>query len=63
MIRGVLALLVTFVLGALAAPHAAEAQHAGRVYRLGTFDLSRSPFVEANAPFMQALRDLGWVEG
>ncbi len=63
MIRGALLVLVMFALGVLVAPFAVEAQQAGRVYRLGTFDLTKSPSMEANAPFMQALRELGWVEG
>jgi hypothetical protein len=56
----------TFLMGSvglLAAPLAAEAQPAGKVYRIGTLNLgspSRSPLTEA---FWQGLRELGYVEG
>jgi putative ABC transport system substrate-binding protein len=46
----------------LAAPVVAEAQQAGRVYRIGhifTGDLGSSPW----PAFVQGLRSLGWVEG
>ena len=48
--------------GLLAAPLAAEAQQAGKVYRIGF--LGNSP-LEANlvAPFREGLRELGYVEG
>ncbi len=56
-------LIVTLVLGLLAAPLAADAQQAGKVYRIGFLmasDRSRaSAFVEA---FLQELRQHGWVE-
>jgi putative tryptophan/tyrosine transport system substrate-binding protein len=42
----------------LAAPLAAEAQPAGKVYRVGLLDYA--PFWE---PLLQGLRDLGYVEG
>src|SRR5262249_39738697 len=48
----------------LAAPVAAEAQQAGRVYRVGIIQTSSPdlymPLVDA---FRQGLRELGWVEG
>jgi putative ABC transport system substrate-binding protein len=50
-------------LSLLAAPLAAQAQPAGKVYRIGTLNLgspSRSPLAEA---FWQGLRELGYVEG
>jgi len=53
--------LVTFVGGILAAPLAAEAQTAEKVYRIGMLGSSSSdPLVEA---FKQGLRELGYVEG
>ncbi len=47
-------------LALLAAPLAAEAQQAGKVYRIGVLALADSPGWEA---FRQALRQLGYVEG
>ena len=56
--------LLTSLAGALAAPLAAEAQQAGKVFRLGFLSASSataSPrYLEA---FQQALRELGWREG
>src|SRR5262245_47863035 len=48
----------------LAAPLAAEAQPAGKVYRIG-FVGNSTGRLEANlvGPFRQGLRDLGYVEG
>jgi putative ABC transport system substrate-binding protein len=59
------ALIVTLALGLLAAPHAADAQQAGKVVRIGvlfsqSFTPVAAPIVEA---FRNGLRDLGWVEG
>ncbi len=51
-------LVFTFALGLLAGPLPAEAQKAGKVYRIGY--LSVSPVNEA---FGQGLRELGYVEG
>jgi putative ABC transport system substrate-binding protein len=59
----VLALL--FILGLLAAPLAAEAQQAGKVYRIGLLDYSEpDPARQAwwNV-FRQQMRELGYVEG
>ena len=57
-------LLVTLALGILAAPLAAAAQPAGKVYRVAVFGLLPR---EAGVPFLKALesglRDLGYVEG
>ncbi len=59
-------LVVTFALGLLAAPLPAEAQRAGKVYRIGWLSpgsraaATSSPLVEA---FRQGLRELGWIEG
>src|SRR5262245_54503875 len=48
--------------GLLAAPLAAEAQQAGKTYRIGW--LGDTPSGGSNtAAFQQSLRDLGWVEG
>jgi putative ABC transport system substrate-binding protein len=50
-------------LGAVvAAPIAAEAQHAGKVYRVGVLSPgSRAP--DAARPFLQRLFELGWIAG
>jgi ABC-type uncharacterized transport system substrate-binding protein len=53
-----------FIVGALsllAAPLAAEAQQAGKIYRIGWLSNDRSP--TGDAAFQGGLRDLGWVEG
>jgi putative ABC transport system substrate-binding protein len=50
--------------GVVAAPLAAVAQQAGRVYRLGYLSTPTRESVERGlAAFLQTLRDLGWVEG
>jgi putative ABC transport system substrate-binding protein len=56
------ALLVTLVLGLLAAPLAADAQQPGKVPRIGLIRPGSppDPLVEA---FLQGVRDLGYVEG
>jgi putative ABC transport system substrate-binding protein len=46
----------------LAAPLAAEAQQAGRVYRVGHLSSFDGPDVN-HAAFWEKLRELGWVEG
>jgi putative ABC transport system substrate-binding protein len=56
---------VTFalILGVLFGPLGAEAQQAGRVYRvgyLGTSNPTHNPSLDA---FRQGMRELGWVEG
>ena len=53
--------LLTSLAGALAAPLAAEAQQAGKVYRIGL--LWNTPNPEMDAVLLQGLRELGWVEG
>jgi putative ABC transport system substrate-binding protein len=52
------------LLALLAVPLAAEAQQAGKVYRIGFLGNS-TPALEANliSPFREGLRDLGYVEG
>ncbi len=58
-------LVVTFVLGLLAGPLPAEAQQAGKVYRIGYLGVGSSPLT--TTPFYiglrQGLRELGYVEG
>ena len=58
------AFLGTLAGGLLAAPLAAEAQLAGKVYRIGFLGNSTAA-LEANlvGPFREGLRDLGYVEG
>jgi len=47
----------------LTAPLAAEAQPVGKVSRVGVLSVEAAPFTEAGvaAPFLAALRDLGWI--
>src|SRR5437762_5945258 len=48
----------------LAAPLAAEGQHAGKVYRIGYLSAPTRESVEQGVQsFLRALRELGWVEG
>jgi len=55
-------LVVTFALGLLAGPLPAEAQQTGKIYRIGYLSSKAGPWPTDKA-FLQALRDLGWVEG
>ena len=56
-------LVVTFALGLLAGPLPAEAQQAGKVYRIG-FLHSVSTIVAPNSDaFRQGMRELGYFEG
>ncbi len=59
------ALVVTFALGLLAGPLPAEAQKAGKVYRIGYLRFgSGSPTTNRGyIAFRQGLRELGYVEG
>ena len=52
-------------LALLAAPRAAEAQQAGRVYRIGMLSDGPPQTQEqrAQSPFVKELKALGWVEG
>jgi putative tryptophan/tyrosine transport system substrate-binding protein len=59
MIRGLLGLAL--LLAFLSAPLAAEAQQAGKVYRIGF--LATSEYPSAWEAFLQGLRELGWAEG
>ncbi len=56
-------LISTLVLGLLATPLTAEAQQAGKVYRVGVLRFRGSPDHPNVQAFRQGLRDLGWVEG
>jgi putative ABC transport system substrate-binding protein len=56
--------LCGLTLGALAAPLAAEAQQAGKVYRIGYLTVpSRETAQGVANSFQLGLRDLGWIEG
>jgi putative tryptophan/tyrosine transport system substrate-binding protein len=52
---------VTGLGAVLAAPRAAEAQQAGKVYRIGYLTLARVPTIDH--AFLETLRELGYVEG
>jgi putative ABC transport system substrate-binding protein len=54
--------LILFALSLLPMPRAAEAQHAGKVYRIGYISPGPGPGVLTDT-FRQGLRDLGYVEG
>src|SRR6266849_10024267 len=57
------ALTVVLALGLLAAPLAAKAQQAGRVWRIGVLEL-RSRALNANFDaFRQGMKEFGYVEG
>ena len=49
----------------LAAPHLAEAQQAGKVYRVGMLGVDRRPIKDQTIPatIVSKLRELGWEEG
>src|SRR5262250_2625020 len=49
--------------GLLAAPLAAEAQQAGKVYRIGYLSTRSSTTGMPPEVFRQGLRELGWIEG
>jgi ABC-type sugar transport system substrate-binding protein len=55
--------LLTSLAGALATPLAAEAQQAGKVYRIGW--LSGSPYIGSPlwTAFIGGMQERGWVEG
>jgi putative ABC transport system substrate-binding protein len=59
------ALLILLALGVLIAPFAAEAQAAGKVYRIGILGESATDPSETRLwqTFRLGLRDLGWIEG
>jgi ABC-type uncharacterized transport system substrate-binding protein len=53
--------LLTSLAGAVAVPLAAEAQPAGKIYRIGTIWTTPTPSAEDT--LRQALRERGWIEG
>ena len=55
-------LFVILALGLLAGPLPAQAQQAGKVYRIGYLHFRAGPNATDEA-FLQGLRDLGWIEG
>ena len=57
--------LLTSVAGALAAPLAAQAQQAAKVYHVGLLSVGGSPTTwrVGYRPFIEAMRDLNYVEG
>ena len=55
-------LISTLILGLLAAPLRAEAQQAGKVYRIGYLG-GRSALPTTEVAFREGLRELGYVEG
>jgi hypothetical protein len=56
--------LLTSLAGALAAPLAAEAQQAGKVYRIGVLEVVAAVSNAANlSAFKQGLREHGYIEG
>jgi ABC-type uncharacterized transport system substrate-binding protein len=57
------AFLGTLAGGLLAAPRAADAQQAGKVYRIGYLSGGSSTLTHLIDAFRQGLRELGWVEG
>ena len=59
------AFVVSLTSSLLATPLAAEAQQAGRMYRIGFLDLqpAAAPVSRARQGFLQGLADLGYVEG
>jgi putative tryptophan/tyrosine transport system substrate-binding protein len=57
------AFVSTMALGLLAASLAAEAQQAGKVYRIGILTTAYSPWHSNTDGFRDRLRELGYVEG
>ncbi len=55
-------LIGILVFGLLAGPLPAEAQQAGKMYRIGYLSRGAGPGASTEA-FLQGLRDLGWIEG
>ena len=60
-----IAFLITLTFAILLAPHAANAEQAGKVPRIGVLSSGSSPASPRSAfrHFVQGLRDLGYVEG
>ncbi len=57
------AFISTVASGLLAAPLAAGAQQAGKVYRIGTINDLESATPKGQGPFYDRMRELGWVYG
>src|SRR5512145_960822 len=57
--------LLTSLAGALPGPLGAEAQASGKVYRIGLLDIGDAGSTETDswAPFLEAMRELNYVEG
>ena len=57
--------LLTSLAGVVVAPLGAEAQHAGKVARVGILSVGTAPAPEevARSPFLAALRDRRWIAG
>ena len=59
-------LLVTFGIGLLWTPLVATAQQPGKVYRIGFLSAlfpPAEPDWQQRSPFLQGMRELGWIEG
>jgi putative tryptophan/tyrosine transport system substrate-binding protein len=64
MMRGTATILAILVLGVLVSPFGADAEQAGKVYRVGYLGPStKEDWVARTATLVQALRALGYVEG
>jgi putative ABC transport system substrate-binding protein len=59
--RSIVGIVVILTLGLLAAPLPANAQQAGKVYRLGWLGVDESQ--SAIRAFLEHMRALGWIEG
>jgi hypothetical protein len=57
------AFLATLSGSLLAAPLAAEAQQAGKVYRIGSISAEMPTNPQGQGPFYDRMRELGWVHG
>jgi putative tryptophan/tyrosine transport system substrate-binding protein len=55
--------LGTLAGGLLAAPLAAEAQQAGKVWRMGSFSSVAPTTPQGEGPFYERMRELGWIHG
>jgi putative ABC transport system substrate-binding protein len=56
-------LVVTFALAILSTPHTTQAQPPVKIPRLGWLSAGSPPATSTPSPFVQGLRDLGYVEG
>ena len=57
--------IVTLILSLLVAPRVADAQQRGKVHRIGVLNMGPAPSAAEwqQSPFVQELRQLGYVEG